>query len=169
VIGGGDWAQDRLVPDLARAVAAGQPLQIRSPAATRPWQHVLDSLSGYLTLGQRLVQGEKAMADAWNFGPGPEANQTVAAVLARMAATWPALTWEEATAQQPHEARLLYLDSSKARAQLRWRPVWTLEEALTATAEWYRAAETPAAQMSRSQLDRYVAAARVAGLEWAAS
>ena len=169
VIGGGDWAPDRLIPDLVRAIAAGQPLRIRSPKATRPWQHVLDALSGYLTLGQKMMEGEKKMADAWNFGPGPEANQTVAAVLAQMASTWPALAWEQATAQQPHEAKLLYLDSSKARAQLRWQPVWTLEDALAATTEWYRAAETRAMQKSRAQLDRYVDAARVAGLEWAGS
>ena len=167
VIGGGDWAQDRLIPDLVRAVAAHKRLQIRSPQATRPWQHVLDCLSGYMTLGQKLLEGETTMADAWNFGPGPEANQTVAAVLDRMAASWPALAWERAVAPQSHEARLLYLDSAKARAQLHWRPVWSLDQALAATADWYRDDAVPVARRSRTQLDRYVDAARSAGLEWA--
>lgn len=167
VIGGGDWARDRLIPDLVRAIAAREPLQIRSPDATRPWQHVLDSLSGYLTLGQRLLQGETAMADAWNFGPGPEANQTVSAVLDKLASSWPELAWERAVTPQPHEATLLYLDSSKARAQLNWRPVWTLEQALAATADWYRDDAVPAPQRSRAQLDRYEGDARVAGLDWA--
>ena len=167
VIGGGDWAQDRLIPDLVRAVAAHKPLQIRSAEATRPWQHVLDSLSGYLTLGQKLLEGETAMADAWNFGPGPEANQTVAAVLDKMASSWPAMAWQRAVTPQPHEARFLYLDSSKARAQLHWRPVWSLEQALAATADWYRDDAAPTVRKSRAQLDGYVAAARAAGLEWA--
>ena len=167
VIGGGDWADDRLIPDLVRAIAAGKPLEIRSPDATRPWQHVLESLSGYLVLGQRLLAGDAAMAGAWNFGPGAEANQTVSSVLDRMAALWPALSWKSAATQQPHETRQLYLDSAKARAHLGWGTVWTLDEALSATTEWYRAQDVPAPRRSRAQLDLYVDAARAAGLEWA--
>lgn len=166
VIGGGDWAADRLVPDLVRAISARKALEIRSPDSTRPWQHVLDSLSGYLSLGQRLLAGDSAAACAWNFGPGPEANQTVASVLDRMSHFWPALAWQRAVGEQPHEARLLYLDSAKARADLGWRTVWSLDETLAATAEWYQAHEIKGLSPSRAQLRRYVDAAKVNNLEW---
>ena len=139
VIGGGDWSEDRLVPDLVRAVAQGRPLEIRCPRATRPWQHVLDCLNGYLALGAGLLAGRREMAEAWNFGPGSEDNLAVADVLERMGVHWPALAWRPSDQPQPHEAALLYLDSAKARARLGWRPVWGLDEALAATAQWYRA------------------------------
>src|SRR3546814_381986 len=103
VIGGGDWSEDRLIPDLVRAVSSGQPLEIRSPHATRPWQHVLESLSGYLSLGQHLLAGDKTFAQAWNFGPDTEGNQTVSQVLTRLQTVWPALTWHQSTQTQPHE------------------------------------------------------------------
>ena len=167
VIGGGDWAADRLVPDLIRAVAAGMALEIRSLDATRPWQHVLDSLSGYLALGQRLLAGDSALASAWNFGPGPEANQTVASVLDRMSRFWPALACQRAVGEQPHEARLLYLDSAKARAELGWRTVWSLDETLAATAEWYQAHDANGLPPSRAQLQQYQVAASTSGLGWA--
>ncbi|MCX7140513.1 MAG: CDP-glucose 4,6-dehydratase [Proteobacteria bacterium] len=168
VIGGGDWAEDRLIPDLVRAMAAKTKLEIRSPNATRPWQHVLESLSGYLLLGQKLIEGHKQFAAGWNFGPGPEANCTVAEVLTRLRAHWPELTWQTTIAPQPHEASLLYLDTTKARAQLGWLPVWSLDDALTATADWYRAYLDTARVESRSQLAAFIAKARATGLEWAA-
>ncbi|MDB5858950.1 MAG: NAD-dependent epimerase/dehydratase [Ramlibacter sp.] len=168
VVGGGDWAQDRLIPDLVRAVGAGAPLEIRSPAATRPWQHVLDSLSGYLLLGQRLLAGDAAATGAWTFGPGPEANMTVAGVLGRMRELWPALAWRQTAQPQPHEAKLLYLDSAKARAGLGWRTAWSLEQTLAATAQWYQAHQATGRVTSRAQLDQYAEAARAAGLGWAA-
>lgn len=167
VIGGGDWAADRLVPDLVRSVSARKALEIRSPDATRPWQHVLDSLSGYLALGQRLLAGDSIAASAWNFGPGPEANQTVASVLDRMSLYWPALAWQRAVGEQPHEARLLYLDSAKARTELGWRTVWSLDETLAATAEWYQEHEANGLPPSRAQLHRYQEAAIAGGLGWA--
>lgn len=167
VIGGGDWAVDRLVPDLVRAVASGRSLEVRSPNATRPWQHVLDSLSGYLTLGQKLLNGDAAKACAWNFGPGPEANQTVGSVLDQLSSLWPAMTWHQTRDPQPHEATLLHLDSSKARAELGWRNAWSLDEALAATSTWYQVNDTSGRPPSRSQLDQYAEAARVAGLAWA--
>jgi CDP-glucose 4,6-dehydratase len=168
VVGGGDWSRDRLVPDLVRAVVAGSPLEIRSPAATRPWQHVLDCLSGYLLLGQRLLAGDSAATGAWNFGPGPEANQPVAAVLERMREFWPVVQWTRTAEPQPHEAKLLYLDSAKARATLGWRTAWSLDETLAATAQWYQSWQATGRANSRAQLDRYAEAARAAGLEWAA-
>jgi CDP-glucose 4,6-dehydratase len=166
VVGGGDWSVDRLVPDLVRAVGAGRPLEIRSPRATRPWQHVLESLSGYLMLGQALLEGRKDKARAWNFGPDRDGNRTVEEVLGRMTAHWPALVWQVSQSPQPHEAGLLYLDSSLAHEALGWRPVWPLEQTLAATAAWYRAWQEGGNILSREQLAAYVADARAAGLAW---
>ncbi|RJG07920.1 CDP-glucose 4,6-dehydratase [Noviherbaspirillum cavernae] len=160
VIGGGDWSDDRLIPDAARAVASRQPLLIRNPAATRPWQHVLESLHGYLLLGARLSGGEAAMADAFNFGPDAADNLSVADVLTRLQAHWPALNWqlEENAEQAPHEARFLYLDSSKARRLLDWTPTWQLATGLEKTAQWYyTVAQQPSAAraITEQQLDQF--------------
>jgi CDP-glucose 4,6-dehydratase len=168
VIGGGDWSEDRLIPDLVRAVAAGSKLEMRSPNATRPWQHVLESLSGYILLGQKLLEGERACAGAWNFGPRPDDNCTVAEVLTRMRTFWPTLAWHLTAQLEPREAQHLSLDSSKAREELGWRPVWSLDAALGATTEWYRRYLDQGRVESRSQLGEYVLHARDAGLEWAA-
>ena len=167
VIGGGDWSEDRLIPDLARAIAAGGKLEIRSPQATRPWQHVLECLSGYLALGQRLAQGERTFAQAWNFGPDREGNRTVEETLQAMRGAWPGIRWQHVEGQHPHEAKLLQLDSSKARAALGWKPVWTFEEGVAATARWYRAYLDSKEVASRAQLAEYVAAAQARGLAWA--
>ncbi|WP_245830484.1 CDP-glucose 4,6-dehydratase [Mycobacterium numidiamassiliense] len=167
VIGGGDWSEDRLIPDLVRSVASGEPLVIRSPHATRPWQHVLDCLSGYLLLGQRLLAGDAACADAWNFGPDGEGNRTVEQVLHDLAHAWPQLRWQVTPHPQPHEAALLQLDSAKARMQLGWRPVWRLEQAIHHTANWYRLLMESGALPSTEELAAYVADAASAGLGWA--
>jgi CDP-glucose 4,6-dehydratase len=167
VIGGGDWSEDRLVPDLVRAVAQNQSLEIRSPLATRPWQHVLESLSGYLLLGQCLLQGNKRCAEAWNFGPEPEGNRTVSEVLGKLSAHWPTLRWHVTDKLQPHEATLLYLDSAKARSNLRWQPVWKFDAALVRTADWYRAWLEAGNVISRQQLVDYITAAAQANIEWA--
>lgn len=167
VIGGGDWSEDRLIPDLIRAIGRKQSLEIRSPNATRPWQHVLESLSGYLMLGQRLLQGDRASAKAWNFGPGPEGNRTVAQVVDLLAREWPHVRWHLAAKADLHEATLLYLDSAKAHSQLRWRPVWDIEATLAQTAAWYRAYLTDGEVISRQQLAAYVTAATHAGARWA--
>lgn len=166
VIGGGDWSEDRLVPDLVRAVAAGVSLEIRSPQSTRPWQHVLDCLSGYLLLGQRLLQSDRTAAVAWNFGPAPEDNRTVAEVLKGLQTHWSQLTWHSAQTPQPHEANLLYLDCAKAHAQLAWRPVWTISESLAMTAHWYKHHNATGAAITNEQLQRYVEAARDAACVW---
>lgn len=141
VIGGGDWAADRLVPDLVRAFAAGVAPQVRSRGAVRPWQHVLEALGGYLMIAQRLLGGEAAFADAWNFGPADEDARPVAWIVERMRAAWggdaaPPAPW---TGAIPHEAGLLKLDTSKARSLLGWRPALPLGEALEWVVDWHRA------------------------------
>lgn len=140
VVGGGDWSVDRLVPDAVRAVAAGRTLYVRSPGSTRPWQHVLDCVGGYLALARRLIEGDVSCATAFNFGPAPEANITVADLLARLGHAWPELNWsaDPAADDAPHEAAFLYLDSAKARHELGWTPRWDIESTIAATAEWYR-------------------------------
>jgi CDP-glucose 4,6-dehydratase len=167
VIGGGDWSEDRLIPDVARSAFSGKPVDIRSPDATRPWQHVLECLSGYLLLGQRLIDGDRSCAEAWNFGPDREGNRSVEEVLATLKANWPAIEWETSHQKQPHEARLLQLDSDKARQQLAWKPVWTFQEGVEATATWYRAWLDRNDLVSRDQLQRYIQLARDRGRPWA--
>ncbi|MDX2503417.1 MAG: CDP-glucose 4,6-dehydratase [Gammaproteobacteria bacterium] len=167
VIGGGDWSEDRLIPDLVRSVADNKPLEIRSPNATRPWQHVLECLSGYLLLGQELLQGNKSFADAWNFGPDREGNRQVHQVLEALKLDWPSVEVNFSKTPQPHEAQLLHLDSGKAREQLSWRPVWTFDEGVAATAEWYRTWMEQKNVISKKQLQNYIKLAHQRGLSWA--
>jgi CDP-glucose 4,6-dehydratase len=142
VIGGGDWAQDRLIPDLMRAVLDGRTARVRSPESIRPWQHVLNPLGGYLVLAQALWSSEQ-LAGGWNFGPAEEDARPVRWIVQRMAASWPQqLLWVEDAEPRLgrlHEARYLKLDSSRARALLGWQPRWGLGEGLDATVAWYRA------------------------------
>ncbi len=139
VIGGGDFSVDRLIPDAMRGLAAGQPMHLRNPNSTRPWQHVLQSLHGYLLLAGRLLDGDADCADAFNFGPAQQDNLQVGEVLARMKAHLPALAWtHEPVAGAPHEAGQLYVDSSRAQRVLGWQAHWTLDQALAATARWYQ-------------------------------
>lgn len=156
VIGGGDWSEDRLVPDLARALAAGKTLEIRSPRATRPWLHVLEPLAGYLNLGHRLLKGERAAANAWNFGPDRAGNLTVGEMLDGMRRHWPQLKWKKAAGRHPHEATLLHLDSSKARRHLGWKPLYDAQDAIAMTAEWYRAFMERKNVISTRQLQDYM-------------
>lgn len=166
VIGGGDWSEDRLVPDLVRAMQENRSVEIRSPKATRPWQHVLECLSGYLLLGQRLLERHREAACAWNFGPDAASNQPVATILTHLTTWWPELRWHVTDQQQPHEAHLLYLDSSKAKRALGWQPVWSLETTLAATAAWYRGYLADREIISRRQLSEFVTAAQDANLCW---
>ena len=161
VIGGGDWSEDRLIPDLVRAAAAGRKLEVRSPEATRPWQHVLESLNGYLSLGANLLEGRREFEGAWNFGPALDDGLTVAGLLDRMRASWPGLAWTASQQPELHETRLLCLDSTKARQKLGWKPVWNLDAALRATAEWYRRFLESGQIDSRAQLRQYLADAAV--------
>ena len=167
VIGGGDWSEDRLIPDVVRSVGSRRPLVVRSPGATRPWQHVLDCLAGYLLLGQKLLEGHREHADAWNFGPALEDSRSVVDVLDILHVHWPELAWEHSEHIQPHETRFLYLDHSKATTTLGWRPVWGLAQALHATADWYRKFYRDGIVESRNQLARYIEAARLMEASWA--
>lgn len=167
VIGGGDWSEDRLVPDLVRAASTGEILQIRNPDAVRPWQHVLEPLSGYLRLGQGLLVGEP-VEGPWNFGPAADATLPVQALVTQMQAQWPGLHSEHHPGLHPHEAKTLQLDCSKAAQGLAWRAVWNADATLRHTAQWYRAYYERGQLRSRDDLQDYVAAARAAELGWAA-
>ena len=139
VIGGGDWAADRLVPDALRALDAGTTLTIRAPEAIRPWQHVLEPLAGYLMLAERLCADGVAFADAWNFGPADQDARTVASIVEHIASRQPALDWHRDAGPHVHEASFLKLDSSRARARLGWRPRWGVQVALDTTLDWHQA------------------------------
>jgi len=140
VIGGGDWALDRLVPDILRALAAGEPVAIRNPSAIRPWQHVLEPLAGYLVLAQRLAEDGAALAEGWNFGPQELDAQPVQWIVERLVEGWgEGASWRRDAGEHPHEAHYLKLDISKAGARLGWRPRWDLAQALARVLEWQRA------------------------------
>jgi len=168
VIGGGDWSRDRLIPDAVRAVERGESLVIRSPQATRPWQHVLECLSGYLLLGQRLLQGDKSCAEAFNFGPDDAGNVTVENVLKLLQSSWPDLKWTHDKSNQPHEAKLLMLDCSKARRELQWQPVWNIEETARMTASWYEDFRAEKKIQTLAQIKQYTGDASAKNLIWAA-
>lgn len=140
VIGGGDWAADRLVPDFIRAMAAGEELCIRSPNAIRPWQHVLEPLSGYIALAEKLLEEGARFASGWNFGPVDQDAQPVSWLVDRLVQRWgDGASWRLDKEPQLHEANYLKLDISKARARLGWAPRWSLDETLSHIVDWYRA------------------------------
>lgn len=161
VIGGGDWSEDRLVPDIVRAFSRGESVEIRAPHATRPWQHVLEPLSGYLRLAEALCGPDGAeFAQAWNFGPADEDCRPVAHIVATLAETWgPDATWHLSQAIHPHEATFLKVDASKARGRLAWDRRLRLDEALAWTAAWHRAqAEGASAlDLTLAQIAQYTA------------
>ena len=160
VIGGGDWCEDRLIPDIARSIQAGSRLLVRNPGATRPWQHVLDPLNGYLLLGQRLLEGKREFAQAWNFGPAEDSDIPVGEVVMRFKSRWDAFDYEfKPDANQPHEAALLKLDCAKARTLLQWRPVWNGETTLEKTVDWYRNYYTEEIIATQDNLEDYINAA----------
>lgn len=167
VIGGGDWAEDRLVPDLVRAANIGQPLRIRNPAAIRPWQHVLEPLSGYLRLGQCLWD-DANHTGAWNFGPGANGELRVQTLVERLGVHWEALRIEADATPSPHEADTLRLDTSKAAMELAWRPTWDITTTLARTAAWYRDFHASGHIDSEDDLAVYIDDAKRLGLEWAA-
>lgn len=139
VYGGGDWAVDRVVPDCIRAFTRGQDVVLRRPGATRPWQHVLDALRGYLMLAERAVTDPTAFGSAYNFGPPPGPAASVGELVAGIASRWGnGASWRVADGDHPHEATMLRLDSSKARRTLGWSPLIPLAEGLDLTTEWYR-------------------------------
>lgn len=140
VLGGGDWSAERLLPDILRAWQHGEEVVLRYPAATRPWQHVLDPLMGYLQLGQALLCEGERYASAWNFGPDSAGLASVESIVQRLAERWPGhARWSVCADAQPHEAGLLALDSSKARQALGWSPRWSLDDTLKHTLDWHLA------------------------------
>lgn len=159
VIGGGDWAEDRLVPDILRAFENNQPVVIRNPHSTRPWQHVLEPLSGYLTIAERLWNEPKAYAEGWNFGPRDEDAKPVGWIVERMASKWgDDATWRIDAGNHPHEANYLKLDISKARQSLSWTPRWTLDIALNKIVEWHQTwlAKADVRTLSLEQINQYI-------------
>jgi len=140
VIGGGDWAADRLLPDILRALEKREPVLIRNPHAIRPWQHVLEPLSGYLLLAERLFEHGQTDAEGWNFGPRDEDARPVQWIVEHLCQNWGnGATWSLQPGEHPHEANFLKLDISKARQRLQWTPRWSLETALTRITDWHQA------------------------------
>lgn len=163
VIGGGDWAMDRLVPDFVRATRQGSPVRIRNPKATRPWQHVLEPLYGYLSLAERLWEGGAEYAGGWNFGPADEDAVPVEKVVSTLVSLWGApASWAADPGPHLHEAHYLKLDSSKSRNQLRWKPRLDLQTALAWTVEWYKGAtdDAHARALCLKQIESYEELAR---------
>jgi CDP-glucose 4,6-dehydratase len=179
VIGGGDWATDRLVPDCIRALQRGEKIPVRKKKATRPWQHVLDPLSGYLTLGAALWQiidrpkGDRArreqVCSAFNFGPKPDSNRTVGHVVDEVLKHWPGGWTDKSDDSAPHEAGLLNLKIDKADRILSWRPVWEFEEAVAHAVSWYRDANDKAdpLTLTHTQIRQYQEDAAAGRLHWA--
>jgi len=158
VIGGGDWSPHRIVPDCIRALEAGEPIILRNPDSTRPWQHVLEPVSGYLLLGARLLRDPERHAGAWNFGPRPERARTVRELADQIVSTWgDGRIVVEKNPDAPHEAGLLQLNCDKARIELGWEAAWSFLTAATETASWYRrfaSGESPL-ELTRDQIHRY--------------
>ncbi len=156
VIGGGDWGEDRLVPDIMRATSVGEKVEIRSPQSVRPWQHVLEPLAGYLRLGSLLHNGRTELSGPWNLGPHEESQKTVIHVVQELQKNWGAIEYvTPAVEDKLHEAGMLMLDCRKAREQLGWNPVWDSTRALAETAAWYREFYNNGLCISGSQLKKY--------------
>ncbi len=148
VIGGGDWSRDRIVPDCALASARNETIEVRNPVATRPWQHVMDALGGYLLLAEKL-SGDSRYADAYNFGPESESNRSVRDVVELFIKCWPGEWKDVSDGQALHEAALLHLSIDKAKEKLGWNPIWNFEQAVRQTALWYRHANEADADPAR--------------------
>lgn len=173
VIGGGDWAEDRIVPDCVRAWSQGETVRLRNPLATRPWQHVLEPLSGYLALAAALHADAKLHGEPFNFGPPPQQDHSVRELVSTMARHWDQVRSEDAPAQEGghRESGLLKLNCDKALHHLRWRAAWDFEATVRETALWYRRfyldPQTSIADFSLQQIAAYAAQARAQGLPWA--
>jgi CDP-glucose 4,6-dehydratase len=175
VVGGGDWAKDRIVPDCIRHLQRNEAIAVRNPKATRPWQHVLEPLSGYLWLAARLstaAKGDTRIASAFNFGPGHESNRTVEELVTEVLKQWPGKWENRSDPNAVHEANLLQLTTDKASALLGWAPVWDFPSTIQETVRWYRdSGEDPgrAQKLTSQQIVQYHAGAVKAGLSWAVS
>lgn len=172
VIGGGDWARDRIVPDCVQAWSTENAVTLRNPYSTRPWQHVLEPLSGYLSLAIALSQQPELHGEPFNFGPPAQQNHTVLELVQQMALHWDQVRWQDVSqsAAEPYESGLLKLNCDKALHYMRWRAVMGFEDTVRMTAEWYRAYYQQPAQIAattRSQIEAYAAIAKQQGLAWA--
>jgi CDP-glucose 4,6-dehydratase len=166
VIGGGDWAEDRLIPDAMKAASEKQVVKIRNLHATRPWQHVLEPLSGYLLLGQKLLEGKLEFAGAWNFGPESAGVKTVGEVLTSIQSVWSDMNFKMDNGNHPHEAGLLKLDCSKANQLLKWRETLSIDETIEYTVQWYRTFYIQNKVITSDQLQNYLKKARQNNAVW---
>ena len=156
VIGGGDWSADRLIPDLMRGIKNAMPTQIRNPTATRPWQHALEPLRGYLMLGEKLLKGKKEFATSFNFGPNLAGNLSVQEMLTIAQQKWNKIQYViYKDSNAPHEANLLMLDSTKAQKMLGWNPIWNHTDAIWHTIDWYREFYENGQIITKTQLEKY--------------
>jgi len=168
IVGGGDWGEDRLVPDIMCAAGKIEKAIIRNPAATRPWQHVMEPLAGYLLLGQQLLEGKKDFSGAWNFGPDDKGHRNVLEVAEELKRHWPTIDFEVASDEKaPHEANLLKLDCSKAHGKLNWRAVWHGSKIFEKTVKWYRDFYESGRVRSQKQLTEYIDDAKEERISWA--
>jgi len=167
VIGGGDWAQDRLITDIMVAVSKSQKVQIRNPYATRPWQHVLEPLSGYLHVGQKLLEGKKEFAEGWNFGPSDEGSISVEEVVKYIQKYWDKIEYElNLSEKHPHEANLLKLDCSKAHIRLKWTDIWDSQMTFKKMTSWYKSYYEDSKVLTSEDLDSYIADAKIKKVAW---
>lgn len=168
VIGGGDWSEDRLIPDIVKNANKKESTVIRNPFATRPWQHVLEPLSGYLLLGQKILEGDISVGDGWNFGPLNNETKTVDEVIKVAKEIWNDISIETPEIKdKPHEASLLRLDCTKANTQLNWKPVWNSDIAIKKTIEWYKSFYTNNDLLTEADLTEYVNSAKSLNYNWA--
>ncbi len=166
VIGGGDWSEDRLIPDVVRSILNNKSLEIRSPNSTRPWQHVLDSLSGYLMLGEKLYLGKDEFASAWNFGPTKDSNQNVSKILDTLTLYFKELKWHVSKSKLFHETNILYVDSAKSNTHLKWNSIWDLNKTLENTSIWYKEWMIHANVSSKQQIIRFIKDAIELNADW---
>ena len=167
VIGGGDWAQDRLMSDIMVSVSQDKKVSIRNPKATRPWQHVLEPLSGYLQIGQKLLEEKVEFGEAWNFGPSDEGSICVEEVVLHVKQHWNKIDYEiNQTPNQLHEANLLKLDCSKAHIKLHWKDVWDSEKTFEKTVKWYKAFYENSKILSQEDLEDYIKDATCQNIAW---
>ena len=172
VIGGGDWAEDRIIPDCVRAWSEGKTVELRKPDATRPWQHVLEPLSGYLALAVALNENQDMHGESFNFGPPAQQNQSVLELVQNMSIHWDQVKWKDISGAKegPYESGLLKLNCDKALALLRWNAVMGFDDTVKMTAEWYKAyymKDQKIKDVTNLQINAYILAAKDAGLDWA--
>ncbi len=169
VIGGGDWAKDRLITDIMISVSQNKKVNIRNPYATRPWQHVLEPLSGYLAIGQKLIEEKVEFSDAWNFGPSDEGSITVEEVVKNVSKYWNDIDYDiNKDAEQLHEANLLKLDCSKAHILLKWKDVWDSDKTFEKTVKWYKSYyKNDKLILTNDDLSSYIQDAKAKNIEWA--